>query len=53
MNHSAYLGFDEEEGKKGSKEEIRHPQEVTRPDILGMVVQECPPLLPPWQRSVS
>jgi hypothetical protein len=53
MNHSACLEFDDEEGKKGSKEEIRHLQEVTSPDVLGMVVQECPPLLPPWQRSVS
>ena len=53
MNHSPCLEFDDEEGKEGAKEEIRHLQEVTRPDVLGMVVQECPPLLPPWQRSVS
>jgi len=42
------LPLDHEKGKERAKEEIGYLQEVTSPDVLGMVVQERRPILPSW-----
>jgi len=47
MNHAPCFELDDEKSKEGSKEEIGHLQDVTRPDVCRVVVQErrqfCPP----------
>ena len=48
MYHSPGLELDDEKGKERAKEEIGYLQEVTSPDVLGMVVQERRPILPSW-----
>jgi hypothetical protein len=46
MDHPSGLEFDEEEREERSKEEIGHLQEVTGPDICGVIVQKGRPSLP-------
>ncbi len=48
MDHTPCPEFDEEEREERSKEEISHLQEVTGPDIFGVVAQERRPILPSW-----
>src|SRR5215472_16789829 len=43
MHTSSALRLDEKEGKDRAKAEIRHRQEVTRPNLMGMVVQKGGP----------
>ncbi len=45
MDHPSRLQFDDEEGKQGAKEEVGDLQEITHPDIFGMVLQEGTPVL--------
>jgi hypothetical protein len=44
-SHLLFLGFDDEESKMSAEEGIRDRQEVARPDLMGMVVQEGAPSL--------
>ena len=53
MDHPSCLELDHEEGEERSKEEIRHLQEVTGPDLPCVVVQERRPLLPYWSWCVN
>jgi hypothetical protein len=48
MDHTPCPEFDEEEREERSKEEISHLQEVTGPDMFGVIVQERRPILPSW-----
>ena len=43
MDDSPRLQIENEESKQRAKEEICHLQEVTRPDVFGMIPQECGP----------
>jgi hypothetical protein len=48
MDDLARLQFDEEEGKKRSKEEIGDLEEIAGPDLCGVVAQKGRPLLISW-----
>ncbi len=48
MDDSARVQFDDEEGKQGAKEEVGDLQEITRPDVFGMILQEGSPGLSSW-----
>ena len=43
MHDSLRVQIENEEGKQGAKEEVGDLQEITRPHLLRMVVQECGP----------
>src|SRR5262249_49845724 len=43
------LLFEDEERKERPKEQVGHLQEVTRPDLSGVVAQKGCPLLPSWR----
>ena len=45
MNDFSALQFDDEESKERTEDDIRHRQEVTRPDLARMIVQERRPRL--------
>jgi len=48
MDHFARVQEGGEEGKQRTEEEIRDRQEIARPDVLGMRVEERPPRLSSW-----
>ena len=48
VNHLARVQFDDEKGEERVEEEIGHWEKVTRPDLLGMSLQERPPRLSSW-----
>jgi hypothetical protein len=54
MDHFARVQFDDEKGEQRAKEEVCDLQEVTRPHIFRMVLQEGGPGLssPPWCASM-
>ncbi len=54
MDDFTKLHIDNEEGKQRAKEEVCDLQEITRPDVLRMVLQESGPVLssPSWRASM-
>lgn len=52
MDDSPRVHIDNEEGKQRSKEKVGNLQEITRPDVFGMIVQEGGPVLSSLSRAV-
>jgi len=53
MNHPPRLELDDEKSKERMKKEIGHLQEVTGPDLGGVIAQKSAPLLPSWLRYAN
>jgi hypothetical protein len=53
MNNSTRVHLDNKEGKQRAKEEVGDLQEITRPDVFGMVLQEGGPVLSCSSRCAS
>ena len=45
MNNSARTEFDDEEGANLPEEKVDDREKVTRPDHLGVILEECRPIL--------
>ena len=53
MDDSPRVQIDDEEGKQRTKEKVGDLQEITRPDVFGMRVQEGGPGLSSWSWGAS